>query len=296
MNQKNKYSIILPTYNRANSYLKNAIESVINQTYENWELLVIDNYSTDNTRELIKSYEKRNIKFLINYTRGNIAKSRNLGIKKSTGDYIAFIDSDDTWEPQKLEECEKIYGLNSDTLICHSEKWQYENNQMKIVHYGPTKNATYKNLLIKGNCLSLSATVVPKYFFSKIGSFSERSEIISAEDYDLWIRIAKNNFQFLFLTSILGTFRVHSKSISSDILNNTRAVNNVLALYDYKKDSIPRSWQIAGKRYQLNGDKYLALVAYAKSLKNYKNLISSLLHMFTLIIPTYMLKIFFVKK
>ena len=132
MNQKNKYSIILPTYNRANSYLKNAIESVINQTYKNWELLVIDNHSTDNTKELINSYEKNNIKFLINYTRGNIAKSRNLGIKKSTGDYIAFIDSDDTWEPQKLEECEKIYGTNSDTLICHSEKWQYENNQMKI--------------------------------------------------------------------------------------------------------------------------------------------------------------------
>ena len=219
-----------------------------------------------------------------------------MGIKKSSGDYIAFIDSDDTWEPEKLERCEKIYELNSNTLICHSEKWQYDNNQIKIVHYGPAKNATYKNLLIKGNCLSLSATVVPKSFFSKIGGFSERSDIISAEDYDLWIRIAKNNFQFLFLNSILGTFRVHSKSISSDILSNTTAVNNVLALYDYKKYSIPRSWQIAGKRYQLNGDKYLALIAYTKSFKNYKNLLSSLIYMFTLIIPTYMLKSFFVKK
>ncbi len=295
MSKKNKYSVILPTYNRADTYLRDAIDSIVNQTYENWELLIIDNHSTDKTKELVKSYKKNNIKLLTNYTRGNIAKSRNLGIKKASGDYISFIDSDDTWEPEKLEKCEKIYQTTPDVLVCHAEKWRYENNKIKIVQYGPEINATYKNLLINGNCLSLSATVVPIFFFRKIGYFSERSDIISAEDYDLWIRIAKSNHKFLFLNSVLGTFRVHSKSISSDIIKNTRAVNNVLNLYDYKEYSIPKSWQIAGKRFQLNGERTLALNSYVKSFKNYTNIISSFIFIISLIIPNKILKFIFIK-
>ncbi len=92
-----KISIILPTYNRAGSYLKRAIDSVIKQSHENWELIIVDNNSIDNTKDLIKSYKSSKIKTYTINNDGNIAKSRNLGIDNSTGDYLAFLDSDDYW-------------------------------------------------------------------------------------------------------------------------------------------------------------------------------------------------------
>ena len=87
-----KFSIILPTYNRAESFLSRAIESVINQTYIDWELIIIDNNSIDNTKNLIESYKNNQIKLYNISNNGNIAKSRNLGISKASGDYIAFLD------------------------------------------------------------------------------------------------------------------------------------------------------------------------------------------------------------
>ena len=107
-----KYSVILPTYNRADSYLKDAILSVINQTYTNWELLIIDNHSKDATDELVKSFKNNKIRLLKNYNIGNIAQSRNIGIKKSRGEFIAFLDSDDFWNREKLNICNKFLDNN----------------------------------------------------------------------------------------------------------------------------------------------------------------------------------------
>ena len=99
-----KVSIILPTYNRASSFLKEAIDSVINQSYMNWELIVIDNNSTDNTIDLVESYKSNKIFIYQINNNGVIAKSRNLGIEKSSGDYVAFLDSDDFWYKNKLQK------------------------------------------------------------------------------------------------------------------------------------------------------------------------------------------------
>ena len=87
-----KFSIILPTYNRAGTYLKGAIDSIVSQSYDNWELLIIDNHSQDFTDELIDSYKDHRIKTYKIHNIVNIAKSRNLGIKNSSGDYISLID------------------------------------------------------------------------------------------------------------------------------------------------------------------------------------------------------------
>ena len=94
----------------------------------------------------------------------------------------------------------KNLSINPDVLVCHAEKWRYENNKIKIVQYGPEINATYKNLLINEIACRYRQQSC-QFSFRKIGYFSERSDIISAEDYDLWIRIAKSNHKFLFLNS-----------------------------------------------------------------------------------------------
>ena len=97
-----KFSIIIPTYNRA-TLLKRCLESVIGQTYPNWEAIVVDNYSEDNTEEVVKNFNDNRIKYLKNHNYGIIAISRNKAIDIASGDWICFLDSDDCWYENKLE-------------------------------------------------------------------------------------------------------------------------------------------------------------------------------------------------
>ena len=284
------FSIILPTYNRAETFLKSAIESVLNQSYQNWELLIIDNNSRDNTDDLVNSFYDKRIKLLKNYRIGNIARSRNIGIKKAKGEYIAFIDSDDFWETDKIEVCNNYLKENKNSGVCHAEYWLSDKNKCQIKIYGPEKSFTYENLLINGNCISLSAMIVPKSFFYKSGFFSENPDFISAEDYDLWIRFSKNKLKVGFINNCLGTFRVHGDSISSNIVKHTNAVNNVLLCYDYTNKSIAKSLLIAGKRLQLSGDTSLALRYYIKSFIRHKTTIKPFLYIISLLFPAWLYK------
>ena len=108
-------SVVIPTYNRA-SDLKRALKSVLYQTYFNWEVLVIDNFSTDGTNELISEINDVRIKLFKIKNEGVIAASRNLGIKLSMGEYVAFLDSDDYWLPKKLEISLKFLKEGADIV------------------------------------------------------------------------------------------------------------------------------------------------------------------------------------
>ena len=110
------FSIILPTFNREKK-LEIAINSVIKQTYEHWELIIIDNKSSDKTKDLVNSYKNKKISFYEIENEGVIAKSRNLGIEKSKGEYLFFLDSDDWWHNEKLEYISKI--LNKKYLFIY---------------------------------------------------------------------------------------------------------------------------------------------------------------------------------
>lgn len=104
MNQSDLISIIIPTYNQAN-FLKNAIQSVLDQTYTNWELIIVDNYSTDSTEEIINQFKDSRIKKFQIKNNGIVAISRNVGIKMANGTWVAFLDSDDIWFPEKISYC-----------------------------------------------------------------------------------------------------------------------------------------------------------------------------------------------
>jgi len=110
-------SIVIPTYNYAN-YLKRALQSILDQKYENWEAIVIDNHSTDDTSEVINRYKDPRIKYLKISNYGVIAKSRNAGILAAKGQWIAFLDSDDWWAADKLRTCSEYFNNRVD-LIYH---------------------------------------------------------------------------------------------------------------------------------------------------------------------------------
>ena len=289
MNDLLLVSVIIPTYNRAEPFLRKAIHSVISQTYSNWQLIIVDNNSIDNTDHVVKSFNDRRIKFLKIKNNGSIAKSRNLGILNSDGKYIAFLDSDDFWEKNKISECLKIFKNSNYKCICHGENWIYPNKKSRQAFYLPKYEFNYNNLLQYGNCISLSAVIIERDILQIVGFFSEDLNIITAEDYDLWLRIAKNKFKFYFLQKILGNFVIHNDSESNNIMRNSIAIEHVIKKNSFNKKitkkSIYRNWVNTGKNFHLNSNKKNAFTSYLNAILINKFKITSYSLIFLLFIP-----------
>ena len=212
--EKPFFSVVIPTYNHE-VFLEKAVKSVLNQTFTDYEIIIIDNYSDDNTENLIKNFNNKNIKFIKNRNDGIIAKSRNIGIEQSRSEWIAFLDSDDIWWKDRLKILSDfIKKHNNYDVICNNELWiNKTNNRKKISKYGPFKKNFYKILIKHGNCLSMSASIVKKkYLVENKILFSEEKDFAPYEDYDFWMQIAKDNGKFKFLDQVLGEHLFHQES------------------------------------------------------------------------------------
>ncbi len=178
-------SVIIPTYNRAWA-LAEAIDSVLAQNYKNFELIVIDDGSTDNTSDLIDGYSGKLT--LIRQENAGVSAARNRGIESSRGDFIAFLDSDDTWLPQKLSRQMDFMGRYPEALICQTQEIWIRNNTRvnpRSCHKKPSGMIFESSLAL---CLvSPSAVMMKKNLFDKVGLFDER--LPACEDYDLWLRV-----------------------------------------------------------------------------------------------------------
>ena len=208
-------SIVIPTFNHAN-YLSKALQSVIHQTYTNWEAIVIDNHSTDDTSKVINKFNDHRINYLKIQNNGVIAKSRNIGIKSAKGDWVAFLDSDDLWTNDKLKTC--IESINNQVdLIYHdlevtSKRRSFFKGKMTITRQ--LKKPVLIDLLVNGNAISNSSVIVRKKILTKIGLMDEKKELIAAEDYNTWLKISNFTDQFLYLPKKLGYYYIHHEGIS----------------------------------------------------------------------------------
>ena len=211
-------SIIIPTYNHAN-FLKKSLKSVLNQKYHNWEIIVIDNESTDDTDEVVISLNDNRIKLLKINNNGIIAKSRNLGIKEAKGNWIAFLDSDDLWYPTRLSSVIKILeSENRYDVVCTDELMvNLETGKSKILEHGPYTEKFYRTMLLYGNRLSTSATLVRRSFLNKYELyFPEDQDFITVEDYDLWLQLALHKANFKFIRSTQGQYTIHGNNCSQN--------------------------------------------------------------------------------
>ena len=223
------FSIIIPTYNRSRQ-LKFAIDSIINQTFKRWELILVDNNSKDGTKRLIKNYNNPKIKFFTIRNYGNIAKSRNLGIKKSSGKYLAFLDSDDEWLPEKLQESYKILKKNI-SLVYHDmfiKKKIHQNFFKKTGYCRKLTNAVYEDLIFNGPAFPTSSVVIKKKIFKKINFFNEDKNLITWEDFDAWIRLSKITSKFYKIQGTLGFLWVGRE-------NTLKPKNQIKNIYFFKK-------------------------------------------------------------
>ena len=218
-------SVVIPTYNHA-QFLGVALASVRAQTVTDWECIVVNNFSADDTEGVVAEFGDTRIR-LVNFSNhGVIAASRNHGIALSQSEFVAFLDSDDAWAPDKLQICLEKLASGFD-LVCHAERWVHENGHVREVVYGPERRAAFDNLLFKGNCISTSAVVVRRDWLARAGGFDERAEFITAEDYHLWLKLAKAGARIGFVAEMLGIYRIHAGNQSRVALRNLDAAGAV---------------------------------------------------------------------
>lgn len=202
-------SIILITYNRGYC-IDRAIKSVINQTYQDWELLIVDNNSEDDTDFVVNSFKDPRISLHKINNEGIIAKSRNFGIKHALGKYIAFLDSDDWWDKEKLSISIKYLNKNYDIVYHDLFKITTLKDEMsffkKTVKARDLQKPIFIDLLLNGNGLTQSSVVVSKDLLNKVGGYSEKLELITAEDYQVWLEIAKFSDNFKYIPYTLGFY------------------------------------------------------------------------------------------
>ncbi len=247
------FSIVIPTFNQGN-LLKKAINSIMNQKFQNFEIIVIDNYSKDNTKKIVKAFKKKKIIYKRLKNNGIISKSRNRGIKLSKGKWIAFLDSDDTWNKNKLEKVHQMIREKNFDVICNDEWIIKRGGQSReIWKFGPFKKNFYKYLLEFGNCLSTSASVVKKSFIKKNNIiFSERKDFVTSEDFDFFLKISKKNGKFFFLHTPLGEHLFHSKSASSNYLKHKNSWEAVIRHHIFNVQKFNNDKEKAWKAVYLN--------------------------------------------
>lgn len=222
------FSIIVPAYN-ASRYIEKTLVSVFQQTFRSYELIVVDDGSSDSTVSIVETIFGRFQQFechLVKNVHQGIAATRNSGIRMARGEWVAFLDADDLWYPEKLRHIYEYLCVHPKCRwICHDEVCVSADGQRRVNRYGP--RAGYEQLLFEGNCLSTSATAVRRTCLSEVGYFAENMDFNGVEDYELWLRLSRT-VKAEFLPEILGEYFVHGGGISSSIENQTTHTLNVI--------------------------------------------------------------------
>ncbi len=204
-------SVIIPTYNR-DALLGRAIESVLNQSFDDFEVLIIDGAQSNSTRELVHSYGDGRVRYIPQRGKG-IANARNLGVLKARGEFIAFLDDDDRWRENKLErqlelfkELPKEYGL----IYTAFTYYYLERNKVLGIKHPKAAGSVYKHML-KDNITGTSTIMVKRECFRRAGLF--RESFPTCEDWDMWLRMSKI-CRFGAIDEPLVDYSIHSGQFS----------------------------------------------------------------------------------
>lgn len=268
-------SIVVPTYNRAH-LLPRAIDSVINQTWKDWELIIVDDGSKDNTGEVVKKYltDKR-VKYIKKENSGS-ADSRNVGVGHTTGDFLAFLDSDDTWEPEKLEVNNKFIDLYPEGVCFYSGFRTIDSKSGEQIRTSvpPEGKQDLREQLKTYNPIHAFSTVVfPKNIFLEAGRFD--IDFKARQDVDLYYRVSKLA-HFVGIPEILATvYSNQTDRISANVSNRFSGFD--LFLKKHGKDMSFAQRSFLAKR----------VVALAFQDKSYKTLAERLpLSLFSFLTPS----------
>lgn len=219
----NLISVIIPAYNSAD-FLQEALDSVLSQTYPNLEIIVVDDGSMDNTVEVIVPYVEAKKIIYLKKENGGPASARNLGIRKSTGEFIAFLDADDVWAAEKIEKQLPLFENPKIGLVFSRRFFLPENDLDSSVLF--SGGVTQK--LIVTNFITNSSVIMRRSTYDQAGPFREEKDFIAIEDYEFWLRVSLL-CQFAYVDEGLVYYRIHANQISNSRFS--LIVKNTIRLY-----------------------------------------------------------------
>ncbi len=225
-----RVSVIIPTFNREH-LLRRSVESVLKQSFSDFQLLVVDDGSDDGTKALIESIEDPGIEYIRHETNRGVSAARNTGVRHSDGEFVAFLDSDDTWAESKLERQVAAFDAGSNRLgavytTFRKIDWRYEPEVRR-----PSGNIAIPILV--NNCVGTASTpMLTRRCFEATGGFDEA--LRSSEDWDLWIRVARD-WEFEYLDESLVDYYPQAVSLTSD---RKGALRSYAALFEKHADEI----------------------------------------------------------
>lgn len=208
-------SVVIPSYMHGH-LIGRALQSLLDQTYQDWEAIVVDNHSSDQTELVVAKAADPRIRLVKIRNNGIIAASRNQGIREARGAWIAFLDSDDWWAAEKLQECVNRMGEDVDLIyhdleISRDKATLFGARRIKARHL---RNPVLIDLLVNGNAIANSSVVVRKSVLAEIGGLNESRDIVACEDYHGWLKIAELGKHFCYIPKSLGYYYQNSQGMS----------------------------------------------------------------------------------
>ena len=210
----------MPAYN-AEKYIAASIESVLAQTYSNWELIVVDDGSTDRTATVVQEFVRRDgcIRYLFQEN-GRLGKARNTGIRNSMGPLVAFLDSDDLWMPTKLEaQTRAIAENNADVVYSKSYVFSDENTddetEILVSSVGKFSGPDFFDSLVRQPQIPVLTVLLKRSALDRVGLFEEGKAYHGCEDYDLWLRLARDGLVFYGMSDVLARYRRHETAMTA---------------------------------------------------------------------------------
>jgi len=226
-------SIIMPAYN-SSKYIIESIESVLQQTFSNWELLIVNDGSTDNTAEIVRKFVDLDERIkLFNKPNGGIASSRNYGFANAKGDFIAYLDHDDLWTSEKLALQVEAFSMRNEVDVIFGNGIVFYSNAIQESYRYDTITGfyTHRELYLKqirANYIPILSLLVRRKVLEAIGPWDESEIYQGCDDYDYWFRMARANANFLGLDSELFKYRKHDNNYSNNTRKMLAAEANVL--------------------------------------------------------------------
>jgi len=259
-----KVSAIIPTHNRA-EFLRSAITSVLNQTFQNFEIVIVDDASKDHTREVIANFNDTRIRVVYNQVSKGDAGARNIGVMNSNCNYIAFLDDDDEWLPEKLKIQSDLLDNSPSEVggVCTGHFVVEKMNGRVLSTHSPENGD-----LSKENFITTSSIFLRRECFEKCGLFDE--SMPTSSDYDMWIRISKN-FSFKSIKKPLVKRYIHENSLTLNYEKMTKGREILFKKHeDYFKTN-PREYSYQyldlGVLYCYKGDIRKGREAFSKSIR-----------------------------
>ena len=233
-----RVSVIVPTYNRLNT-LKRAIQSVLDQTCQDFEIIVVDDASTESPEKLVHFFKDSRIRYFRHPKNKGANAARNTGINCASGEYIAFLDSDDEWLPEKLECQLKSFNILPEQVGVHYAGLTAISSEGTVVgHRTPLASGDILSKLLTGNCVGpLSTVMVRRSALEYSGLFDEK--LSSSQDWDLYIRIAKHH-HFSFTAKPMIKYHLSNDSITKNLKAKANGRRMLIGKYedDMKKDPL----------------------------------------------------------